>query len=159
MQRVLFCLQSEGSVLPEELLKLQHKVRVLEKSLNSEQTLSQEMHTALCQREQEYCELGELLSLPLFISSLLLLLPSPSPFLLLLSPSPSPSFLLPLTPSLLLISPSPSSLLIPFNFTSSEANYQRAQAAADKVKELIDIQDELQTMTAALDKSEKNSQR
>lgn len=41
----------------EELLKLQHKVRVLEKSLQNEQTLSQEMHAALCQREQEYHDL------------------------------------------------------------------------------------------------------
>ena len=42
---------------PEEVLKLQHKVRVLEKSLHNEQTLSQEMHTALCQREREYRDL------------------------------------------------------------------------------------------------------
>ena len=65
-------------MLPEELLKLQHKVRVLEKSLHSEQRLSQEMHAALCQREQEYCELGELLPLSLHPSLSLLLHLTPS---------------------------------------------------------------------------------
>jgi hypothetical protein len=43
--------------LPEEVLKLQHRVRVLERSLLNEQTLSQEMHAALCQREREIHEL------------------------------------------------------------------------------------------------------
>ena len=57
---VCLLLQSEvPAVMPEELLKLQHKVRVLEKSLENEQKLSQELHTALCHREQEYREMGE----------------------------------------------------------------------------------------------------
>ena len=49
--------QTPANGSSEELLRLQHKVRVLEKSLQNEQTLSQEMHAALCQREQEYREL------------------------------------------------------------------------------------------------------
>ena len=42
--------------LPEEVLKLQHRVRVLERSLLNEQTLSQEMHATLCQKEREIHE-------------------------------------------------------------------------------------------------------
>ena len=41
---------------PEEVLRLKHRVRVLEKSLLNEQTLSQEMHAALCQKEAELHE-------------------------------------------------------------------------------------------------------
>ena len=48
---------NNSPALPEEVLKLQHRVRVLEKSLLNEQALSQEMHTALCQREREFHEL------------------------------------------------------------------------------------------------------
>ena len=89
--------QSQPSNASEELLKLQHKVRVLEKSLHNEQTLSQEMHTALCQREQEYREL--------------------------------------------------------------EANLQKTLVMAEKANELADVRDELQTMTVALEKSQRNVQR
>ena len=88
---------SDAPALPEEVLKLQHKVRVLEKSLNNEQTLSQEMHAALCQREREYHDL--------------------------------------------------------------EVSYQKAQGMADKAQELMDVQDELQVMTTALEKSDKSVQR
>ena len=48
---------SQSPVLPEEVLRLQHRVRVLEKSLLNEQSLSQEVHAALCQREREMREL------------------------------------------------------------------------------------------------------
>ena len=41
----------------EEILRLKHRVRVLERSLANEQTLSQEMHAALCQKERETQEL------------------------------------------------------------------------------------------------------
>ena len=44
----------------EEVLKLRHQVRVLERSLQNEQKLSTEFHAELCQREKDYRELGEL---------------------------------------------------------------------------------------------------
>ena len=44
---------------PEEVLRLKHKVRVLERSLANEQNLSQEMHTALCQKDREIQELED----------------------------------------------------------------------------------------------------
>ena len=47
---------------PEEVLRLKHKVRVLERSLANEQTLSQEMHAALCQKEREIQEMEERLA-------------------------------------------------------------------------------------------------
>ena len=47
---------------PEEVLRLKHKVRVLERSLANEQTLSQEMHAALCQKEREMQETEERLA-------------------------------------------------------------------------------------------------
>ena len=142
---VFIVFQSEAPALSEELLKLQHKVRVLERSLRNEQTLSQEMHSALCQREQEYRNLGECGEG--FCISQQPLPPSPPSH----PPLLSPLFLFPPTPP-------PPPLLSIFSLRS-EADYQRVLVMADKAKELTDVQDELQMMTAALEKSKKHTQR
>ena len=88
---------NHGEELPEEVLKLQHRVRVLERSLLNEQTLSQEMHATLCQKEREIHEI--------------------------------------------------------------RTSLQRAESLAGKARELGDVQDELQTVVKALDRSEKAVQR
>ena len=50
---------NKSSVLPEELYKLRHQVRVLKKSLENERTLSAEFYNDLCQLEQKYWKLGK----------------------------------------------------------------------------------------------------
>ena len=155
---------NKSSALPEELYKLRHKVRVLEKSLENERTLSAEFYNDLCQLEQKHWKLGKeeegwavRVSCTNSNHLLFLLFIFLIPFRLFPSYSSSSfstysTFHFSLSLFFLLF-------LIFLLVHSAEADFQVAQRSVEEVQQLKDIQEELDVKSCALEKTEKTLQR
>lgn len=64
---ILICLLVHQHDLEEEVLKLQHRVRVLERSLENETKISHDLYTEVCQKTYSCEQLGGCLLYCVFI--------------------------------------------------------------------------------------------